>query len=215
MKFLKIISISMILALGSLSFFLYKNNNELKSQLNRFNPPVTNTGGIESSVIKESKEVPKISQEMPFVFPIAKEDYITITSPYGYRISPFLTIGQQHGGLDILAVSKAQVIAAADGYIEQEWPPPNGYFRGHPTYGGLLIINHGNGFRTLYAHLSAIYVAGYQKVKAGEIIGRIGNTGASKGEHLHFEVISDATALNDIVEDAIRYNPLLYTNIPN
>jgi murein DD-endopeptidase MepM/ murein hydrolase activator NlpD len=153
--------------------------------------------------------------EMPFLFPIHKEDFLKVTSPFGYRISPILFIEKHHDGLDIQATYRAQVVAVADGYIEQCWPAPNGYFRGHPVYGGLLIINHRNGFRTLYAHLSIVYVGGLQEVKAGDVIGRVGNTGVSNGEHLHFEVISAQGKLEDIVKDAIKYNPLLYINLPN
>lgn len=148
-------------------------------------------------------------EEFPLSFPIASGDYLTITSPWGARVSSTLKVLVQHDGLDIAGVPMAQVIASADGQVVEMWPPP-GYrlgatvFRGHPIYGGYLVIDHGNGFRTFYAHLSAVYVTGHQRVRRGQIIGRVGATGLASGEHLHFAV--------QIRERPV--NPLLYMRLP-
>jgi murein DD-endopeptidase MepM/ murein hydrolase activator NlpD len=120
-----------------------------------------------------------------------------ISSGSGYRTDPMggKEESQLHKGLDLVGPHHTPVKAAAAGVVVEHWPAPNGYFRGHPIYGGLIVIDHLNGTFTLYGHLSTTYVGEGDRVEAGEIIGRQGNTGISTGEHLHFEVI---------------VNPLLY-----
>ena len=120
-----------------------------------------------------------------------------ISSGSGYRTDPMggKEESQLHKGLDLVGPHHTPVKAAAAGVVVEHWPAPNGYFRGHPIYGGLIVIDHLNGTFTLYGHLSTTYVSEGDRVEAGEIIGRQGNTGISTGEHLHFEVI---------------VNPLLY-----
>lgn len=153
---------------------------------------------------KESMALAWATTQYPLLFPIAAEDYETLTSPFGLRVSPLLRVLAHHDGIDVEAVPKAQVVSAADGWIAELWPPPDGYYRGHLTYGGMVVIDHGNGFVTLYAHLSAVFVAGWQRVKRGQVIGRVGSTGKSTGEHLHFEVRIRGTLAN----------PLLYMAMP-
>ena len=120
-----------------------------------------------------------------------------ISSGSGYRTDPMggKEESQLHKGLDLVGPHHTPVKAAAAGVVVEHWPAPNGYFRGHPIYGGMIVIDHLNGTFTLYGHLSTTYVSEGDRVEAGEIIGRQGNTGISTGEHLHFEVI---------------VNPLLY-----
>ena len=118
-------------------------------------------------------------------------DSFWISSGAGYRNDP---MGgkeeiQLHKGMDLVGPHRAQVKAAAAGVVAEHWPAPNGFYRGHPIYGGLVVIDHRNGTLTLYGHLSTTYVSEGDEVEAGEIIGRQGNTGISTGEHLHFEVI--------------------------
>jgi murein DD-endopeptidase MepM/ murein hydrolase activator NlpD len=83
------------------------------------------------------------------------------------------------------------VRAAAAGIVAEHWPAPNGFYKGHPIFGGLVVIDHQEGTFTLYGHLSETFVHEGQRVEKGMIIGRQGNTGISTGEHLHFEVIVD------------------------
>ena len=123
-------------------------------------------------------------------FPIAESDYLMMTSPYGYRVSPILKTELYHNGIDIAATWRAQVVAVADGVVVEHWPPPDGYYRGHDVYGGMVVIEHDEGWRSLYAHLSSTRVHTGWEVAAGTVIGRVGSTGRSRGEHLHFELIS-------------------------
>ncbi len=118
------------------------------------------------------------------------DDY-WISSGSGYRKDPMggKEESQLHKGLDLVGPHLSPVKAAAAGVVAEHWPAPNGYYKGHPIYGGVVVIDHLNGTFTLYGHLSTTYVGEGDRVEAGEIIGRQGNTGVSTGEHLHFEVI--------------------------
>ena len=137
-------------------------------------------------------------------FPIAESDYLMLTSPYGYRVSPILRTELYHNGIDIAATWRAQVVAVADGVVVEHWPPPDGYYRGHDVYGGMVIIEHDDGWRSLYAHLSSTRVHTGWDIAAGTVIGRVGSTGRSRGEHLHFELISP---------DGEPVNPALYIDV--
>ena len=120
-----------------------------------------------------------------------------VSSGVGYRTDPMggTEEFQLHKGVDLVGPHHAPVKAAADGVVVEHWPPPNGYYKGHPIYGGLVVIDHKNGFLTMYAHLSSTYVKTGQEVKAGQVIGRQGDTGNATGEHLHFEVVVNPLVL--------------------
>ncbi len=113
-----------------------------------------------------------------------------ISSLYGYRIHPITGRRRFHEGLDIAANHGNNVYAYTDGrVVEAGW---NG------GYGNCILINHGNGFKTRYAHLSRIDVRVGQKVQTGAKIGAVGSTGNSTGSHLHFEVIKYGQTKNPL-----------------
>ncbi|MDR0648684.1 MAG: peptidoglycan DD-metalloendopeptidase family protein [Synergistaceae bacterium] len=103
-----------------------------------------------------------------------------ITSPYGSRIHPIFKTRTTHTGIDIDGNKGDPVRAAADGEILY-----TGWLRG---YGQVVIIDHGGNLTTVYAHLSAIDTTENAKVKAGDVVGKVGSTGTATGNHLHFEV---------------------------
>lgn len=111
-----------------------------------------------------------------------------VTSPFGYRISPFTGLRQMHEGLDIANAIGTPVFAPADGIVSKA-DRENGY-------GKTISINHGYGIVTKYGHLSEIYVHVGQRVKRGEKIAAIGNTGMSTGPHLHYEVVANGVNVN-------------------
>lgn len=115
-----------------------------------------------------------------------------LSSRFGYRISPFTGEKEFHNGIDIATRMGAPVIAPADGIVSQV-----SHDRG---YGNMLMIKHGHGIMTRYAHLQKSLVKKGQHVKRGETIALVGNTGRSTGPHLHYEV-----CLNNV-----RVNPLQY-----
>ena len=115
-----------------------------------------------------------------------------VTSPAGYRTSPIggVASGETlHRGVDLYGPLGCDVLAAAPGVVVEMWPAPDGWYRGHPTFGGMVVVDHGSGVWTLYGHLRSVAVHEGERVARGQPIGRQGNTGRSDGEHTHFEVI--------------------------
>ena len=97
-----------------------------------------------------------------------------------------------HPGIDIDNLAGGPIYAADSGTVTTAgWPDNFGY-------GNRVVVNHGNGYTTLYAHLSAIYVSAGQAVSRGDVLGLMGSTGRSTGTHLHLEVRKDGTALNPL-----------------
>ncbi len=104
----------------------------------------------------------------------------TVTSAFGNRIHPVSFEKSFHYGIDIANVTGTQINSFADGIIEH-----TGYSN---SYGNYLIIDHGNEFKTLYAHCDKISVSSGDEITIGEKVAEMGSTGVSTGSHLHFEV---------------------------
>ena len=111
-----------------------------------------------------------------------------ITSPYGDREHPMTGAREFHGGVDIAAEPGRPVRATADGIVSfAGWSGPNG---------NLVVLEHGFGFSTFYAHNKKVAVKIGQKVKRGDIVGYIGSTGNSTGPHVHYEVWRNGRSTN-------------------
>ena len=119
-----------------------------------------------------------------FATPVAPEFMHNITSPFGYRRDPFTGQRRFHGGVDFAwaGCHGANIYAISDGIVLKAHDANNGF-------GLTVIIEHPNGWRTLYAHASYIFVRVGEEVEAGQRIALIGSTGRSTGPHLHFELI--------------------------
>lgn len=135
----------------------------------------------------------RIPKDM-FSWPIGEG--FSITSHFGYRKDPFTGETKYHGGTDIGAPEGTPILAAADGDVTianstDSWGGGYGYY---------VKIRHNDTYSTLYAHCSRIAAVNGQEVKKGEIIGYVGTTGNSTGNHLHWEVY----------KDGVRTNPLDY-----
>ncbi len=113
-----------------------------------------------------------------------------ITSKFGYRISPFTRQKEFHGGLDIANKKGTKLIATANGTIS--------YAARKRYIGNLIKIDHGFGRVTKYGHLEKMLVKRGQKVKRGDVIGLIGNTGRSTGPHVHYEIRINGTPVNPL-----------------
>ena len=121
-----------------------------------------------------------------FVFPVASYSYIS--SRFGERVHPITGELKNHNGMDI-ASNMGTAVYAADGgkVVLAEW---------YGGYGNCIMIDHGNGYKTLYGHLSVIGVKNGQSVSQGAVIGQVGSTGNSTGPHLHFEVYSNGSRID-------------------
>ena len=121
-----------------------------------------------------------------FVFPVAS--YVYISSRFGMRVHPITGVYKSHTGMDIASNQGTTVYAADSGTVVlAEW---------YGGYGNCIMIDHGNGFKTLYGHLSVISVANGQTVSQGQTIGNVGSTGNSTGPHLHFEVYKNGDRID-------------------
>lgn len=130
--------------------------------------------------------IPATGQGSKFDWPVRG----VLASPFGNRIHPILKRKILHAGIDIAASNGTAVKTAAPGEVIY-----NGWLRG---YGRVVVVDHGHGFSTLYAHLSASLVQEGQIVRAGAVIARVGKTGNVTGYHLHFEVRQYGTPVNPI-----------------
>lgn len=117
---------------------------------------------------------------IPSIQPVSEEDMTQMASGYGWRVDPIYGTSKHHDGMDFAAPSGTSVYATGDGTVTAAgW---------NNAYGNCIDINHGFSYSTRFAHLSEILVAPGQKVKRGDLIGKVGNTGKSTGSHLHYEV---------------------------
>lgn len=123
-----------------------------------------------------------------------------ITSTFGYRRSPFTGVREMHEGIDIAAPVGTPIGAAADGVVSFSGPLAG--------RGNVVLIEHGHGFTTFYGHTSRNVVREGQRVRRGDIVAYVGNTGRSTGPHVHFEVQVNGTAVNPmkyIVEEPLPF----------
>jgi murein DD-endopeptidase MepM/ murein hydrolase activator NlpD len=120
-----------------------------------------------------------------FIYPL---NSWRLTSPYGYRSDPFTGVRSFHTGIDMAAPQGTPIKASLDGKISVA-----GYSN---VYGNYVIISHGSGYQTLYAHMTSYSVRKGQSVLQGAIIGKVGSTGYSTGAHVHFTVYKNGRTVN-------------------
>jgi murein DD-endopeptidase MepM/ murein hydrolase activator NlpD len=116
---------------------------------------------------------------------------VTMMSPFGYRSDPFNHHAAMHPGIDLSGAYGTPIYATADGTVLRAGWNSGGY-------GNLVEVDHGRGITTRYGHMSAIMVSAGQHITRGQQVGRMGSTGRSTGNHLHYEVRIDGRAVNPI-----------------
>jgi len=126
--------------------------------------------------------------EVFFTYPFGKPTRGKVSSSFGYRKDPFNKRRAMHTGVDFSAGTGTPVITTADGVVKSA-----GWRKG---YGKCVVVQHKSGYKTLYGHLSRINVKAGQKVKSGDLVGKVGSTGRSTGPHLHYEVYKDGKRIN-------------------
>lgn len=128
---------------------------------------------------------------VPAIQPILNEDLNLLASGYGMRLHPILKVKKMHTGVDFTAPKGTPIYATGDGVVKNVSTVFGGY-------GKYIEIDHGFGFVTRYAHMNDFSVRVGQKVKRGDQIGTVGNTGSSTAPHVHYEVIKDDMFVNPV-----------------
>ena len=130
---------------------------------------------------------------IPAIFPVKETEIKYISSFFGYRPDPIYKISKFHSGIDFASALGTEAYATGDAVVydveHNEW-----------GYGNMVILDHGYGYKTRYAHLQRAAVHKGQHVKRGQVIGYIGSTGKATGVHLHYEVLK-----NDVQIDPINF----------
>ena len=121
---------------------------------------------------------------IPAIQPVRNENLKQMASGFGYRTDPFTKARKMHEGMDFTAKTGTPIYATGDGVVARADNTASGY-------GNHIVIRHGFGYETLYAHLSKYKARAGQRVKRGDVIGYVGSTGRSEGPHLHYEVHKD------------------------
>lgn len=137
-----------------------------------------------------AKEKEELLKTIPAIQPIQNKDLSRVASGYGMRVHPILKYRKMHNGMDFTAPPGTPIYATGDGKVTKA-----GLGSG---YGKMVIIEHGFGYKTYYAHMSKYNTKKGRTVKRGEIIGYVGNTGLSSGPHLHYEVWKNGVVVNPV-----------------
>ena len=148
-----------------------------------------------------------VLRDIPSILPIADFPLGNVGASLGRKMHPFYKEMVFHGGLDLVAPAGKEVVATADGRVAS-------VERAMKLQGTRIIVDHGNGYETVYAHLSDVLVRKGQRVSRGDVIARTGNTGTSFAPHLHYEVIRNGRQLDPLCFfnaelDTERYGELL------
>ncbi len=142
-------------------------------------------------IIELAKNKSDMLAAIPAIQPVSNKNLSRMASGYGNRIHPIYKTMKFHAGMDFSAKSGTPIYATGDGKILKVRRSKRGY-------GNHVIIDHGYGYKTLYAHMKKYSVRKGQKVKRGEVIGYVGSTGTSVAPHLHYEVHKDGKKINPV-----------------
>lgn len=140
-------------------------------------------------VIALTKRKTDMLASIPAIIPL-RNGKTHIISGFGYRYHPILKVKRMHTGIDIASPKGTPVYASGDGIVLNP--------KGLTGYGNVVIISHGFGYQSLYAHLSKTAVRPGQKIKRGELVGYVGSTGLSVAPHLHYEIMKNGIKVNPV-----------------
>jgi len=172
--------------------YIASNNSEMLNQLQIKLDILTQHTKNQLNSYKElwkfAQEKESILAGIPAISPVKNP---VIVSGFGMRYHPVYKILKMHTGIDIIGKHGTPIYATADGVVIDQAD-------GYSGYGITVFINHGRGYKTIYAHLSKKVVRIGQKIKRGDVIGYMGTTGLSVGTHLHYEVFKNNAHVNPI-----------------
>ncbi len=142
-------------------------------------------------IAKLAEEKEKLLAAIPSIQPVKNGDLTRMASGFGYRSDPFTKVRKKHWGMDFTAPRGTPIYATGDGVVLRADRRSSGY-------GRHIRIDHGFGYKSLFAHLYKYNVRKGQKVKRGDIIGFVGSSGRSQAPHLHYEIFKDGNRVNPI-----------------
>jgi murein DD-endopeptidase MepM/ murein hydrolase activator NlpD len=154
----------------------------------------------------KSEDKAEMLKFVPAIQPVENRDLTRTASGYGYRLHPIYKIIKFHQGMDYTAPIGTPVYATGDGTVAQ-------LVRSRRGAGNRIVINHGYGFKTVYAHLNDIDVRQGRQVSRGDVIGTVGNSGLSAGPHLHYEVLFNGEAVNPVNFFFLELGPEAYNRM--
>lgn len=154
------------------------------------------------SILIMMEEKDKMLASLPSIKPVREDKLnraMSQMSGFGMRVHPIYRVRKMHAGIDFSARTGTPIYASGDGIVSRVQSAKSGY-------GKNVMINHGYGYETLYAHMSKMLVKPGQKVKKGQEIGLVGSTGRSTAPHLHYEVHFKGQAVNpiDFCQDGLK-----------
>ncbi len=169
------------------------DENELVSNAAERLEILTKQAYIQSKSYEElaylAKDKERMLASIPAIMPVSDKKLKYMASGYGYRIDPVYKVRKFHAGMDFAAPVGTKIYATGDGVVERVQTLRGGY-------GKNVLISHGYGYETLYAHMDNVSVREGEKVVRGQSIGTVGNTGKSTGPHCHYEVHKDGNVMN-------------------
>jgi hypothetical protein len=172
----------------------YRNSDLLIMTANRLDQ-ITASMYVQTKSFDEVYEMAKnkarLLASIPAIQPVSNIDLRRLSSYFGYRTDPYYKIKKFHEGVDFSAPVGTEIYATGDGVVESAERSKGGY-------GNQIVINHGFGYKTMYAHLQSFKVRNGERVTRGQVIGTVGSTGKSTSPHLHYEVWKSNKPINPI-----------------
>jgi septal ring factor EnvC (AmiA/AmiB activator) len=141
-------------------------------------------------ILQMAKNKSEMLASIPSIQPISNKDLKRLASGYGVRMHAILKVKRMHMGCDFSAPQGTPIFSTGDGKVTKA--------RYYKSSGNMITIDHGYGYQTKYLHMSKFAVKEGQKVKRGDIIGYVGNTGLSKAPHCHYEIWKDKKHINPV-----------------
>lgn len=163
----------------------------IQADLNNLSNRITAQQKSYATINKLISNKEQLLAATPAIQPVKNQDLNRVASGFGYRIDPIYKTVKMHAGLDFSAPQGTPIYATANGVVKEAGFSGSGY-------GNHVVINHGYGYETLYAHMVRVKARRGQRVKRGEVIGYIGSTGKSTGPHLHYEVHKNGRKLDPV-----------------
>ncbi len=171
------------------------DNSELVKNTTQRVDILTKELAVQSQSLDEILQLAKAKDHLlsaiPAIQPVKNENLKRMASGFGYRSDPFTKARKMHEGMDFTAKTGTPIYATGDGVVAKADNTASGF-------GNHIVIRHGYGYETLYAHLSKYKARAGQKVKRGDIIGYVGSTGRSEAPHLHYEVHKNNKVVNPL-----------------